>query len=196
MKIIFSTLPDHGGIFEIVKQKFKKHNDIYMEVQSLNQSIVKTIIEDWLEKRNRALVEEQWKLLDSIFEKATLYPLYVKLMFDIIIKWQSYYMPEESFKSLINIDRCIKYLFQQLEKEHGKLLFQRSMIYMTTFKNGISENELEDILSVDDDVLYVVFEFHEPPIRKFPIALWARIKHDLKEYMVQKEIDDTRVIYW
>ena len=72
-----------------------------MEVESLNQSIVKTIIEDWLEKRNRALVEEQWKLLDSIFDKATLYPLYVKLMFDIIIKWQSYYMPEDSFKSLL-----------------------------------------------------------------------------------------------
>lgn len=67
---------------------------------------------------------------------------------------------------------------------------------MSSFKNGISESEIEDILSLDDDVLYDIFEFHAPPIRKLPIALWSRIKHDLKGYMVEKEIDDTRVIYW
>ena len=33
-------------------------------------------------------------------------------------------------------------------------------------------------------------------MRRFPSALWARIKHDLFEYMVEKEADDTRVIYW
>ena len=28
------------------------------------------------------------------------------------------------------------------------------------------------------------------------MALWSRIKHDLKGYMVEKETDDTRVIFW
>jgi hypothetical protein len=88
------------------------------------------------------------------------------------------------------------YLFEALEMLHGKLLFVRSVIYMSVFKNGISESELEDILSLDDDVLYDIFEFHAPPIRKLPVALWSRIKHDLKAYLVEKEIDDTRVIYW
>jgi hypothetical protein len=83
-----------------------------------------------------------------------------------------------------------------MEKIHGKLLFSRAIIYMSSFKNGISEGEIEDILSLDDDVLYDIFEFHAPPIRRLPIALWSRIKNDLKEYMVEKEINDTRVIYW
>jgi hypothetical protein len=48
----------------------------------------------------------------------------------------------------------------------------------------------------DDDVLYDIFEFHAPPLRKLPVALWVRIKDDLKGYMVEKEINDTRVIYW
>lgn len=46
----------------------------------------------------------------------------------------------------------------------GKILFSRCMFYMSTFKNGISESELEDILSIDDDVLYEIFEYHEPPV--------------------------------
>ena len=196
VKIIFSTLPEHEKIFETLRTIFKNHSDIFMEVCSLNQSIVKTIIEDWLEKRNRSLSEPQWKVLDETFANATLYPLYVKLIFDIVIKWESYFIPTDEFKNLLQIDNCIEYLFKQLEKNHGEVLFSRSMFYMTTFKNGISESELEDILSIDDDVLYSIFEYHAPPVRRFPIALWARIKHDLEEYMVQKEIDDTRVIYW
>ena len=196
VKIIFSTLPEHEKIFETIRTIFKHHSDIFMEVCSLNQSIVKTIIEDWLEKRNRSLSEPQWKVLDETFANATLYPLYVKLNFDIVIKWESYFIPTDEFKNLRQIDNCIEYLFKQLEKNHGKILFSRSMFYMTTFKNGISESELEDILSIDDDVLYSIFEYHAPPVRRFPIALWARIKHDLEEHMVQKEFDDTRVIYW
>ena len=70
------------------------------------------------------------------------------------------------------------------------------MIYLSSFKNGISESEIEDILSIDDDVLYDIFEFHAPPIRRLPLALWLRIKDDLKGYMVEKAIDDIRVIYW
>ena len=76
------------------------------------------------------------------------------------------------------------------------MLFSRAVIYMSSFQNGISENEIEDVLSLDDDVLYDIFEFHAPPVRRLPISLWSRIKHDLRGYMVEKELDGTRVIYW
>jgi len=195
IKIIYSTLPNHGDILNRLKKK-EPDDKQFVHVEMLNKSIVKTIIEDWLLKNKRMLSEKQWTILDTLFETASLYPLYVKLVFDIILKWESYYEPDESFKKAFNIDECIKYLFRLLEKEHGKMLFSRSMCYMTSFKNGISESELEDIISIDDDVLFEIFEFHEPPVRRFPVALWARIKNDLKEYMVEKETDDTRVIYW
>jgi len=68
--------------------------------------------------------------------------------------------------------------------------WQASFLYMSSFANGISESEIESILSLDDDVLYDIFEFHAPPIRKLPVALWSRIKYDLRGYMVEKEVDD------
>ncbi|RNA30370.1 NACHT and WD repeat domain-containing 2-like, partial [Brachionus plicatilis] len=194
VKIIYSTLPAHGNILQNLKNKIDEKN--FNEIFSLDAYLAKEIVLDWLGKIGRQITNKQLYVLGELFEYATLYPLYVKLIFDIVSKWTSFYEPDDEFKQCLNIDSSIQYIFLYLEKIHGKLLFSRAIIYMSLFKNGISENEIEDILSLDDDVLYDIFEFHAPPIRKLPIALWARIKNDLKGYMVEKEIDDTRVIYW
>ena len=93
-----------------------------------------------------------------MFAKITLYPLYIKLIFDIIVTWPSNYEPDADFLKCKTIDKCIKYLFRSLEKSHGKLLFSRSIIYFSSFRNGVSENEIVDILSLDDEVLFDIFE--------------------------------------
>ena len=163
-KMIFSTLPNHGGILDYLRRVTRIEESNFMEVESLTKAIVVTILEDWLIKKKRSLSENQWKILDELFDYATLFPLYVKLIFDIIVKWTSYYVPNAEFKKCINIDECIEFLFKILEKNHGQMLFSRTMCYMSSFKNGISESELEDILSIDDDVLYEIFEYHVPPV--------------------------------
>lgn len=204
VKMIFSTLPSHGSILDQLKKDRNLRDKIeenFLEIKSLDTQIVQVILKDWLKKSKRSITESQWNCLIGLFSdtnvRLKLYPLYIKLIFDIISKWESYHQPEGEFrKDCTTIDNCIKYLFKSFEKKHGILLFSRSIIYMTSFKNGISESEIEDILSLDDDVLYDIFEFHAPPVRKLPIALWARIKSDLNEYIVEKEVDDTRVIYW
>lgn len=131
-------------------------------------------------------------------ENVQLYPLYIKLIFDIVVKWESFYIPDEEFFFCISIDKCIEYLFRQLELMHGKVLFSHSIIYMTSFKDGIQEAEIEDILTLDDDVLVEVYEFHMPPLnyRRFPSALWSRIKYDIREYLVEKESEGNYVTYW
>ena len=196
IKMIYSTITNHGNILKTFKDSLHLREDNMIEITSLDVALSKEILQDWLRDSKRSISSQQWQTLDAMFEKALLFPLYVKLIFDIIIKWSSFKEPDEEFKKCLNIDSCIKYLFIYFEKEHGKLLFSRAMIYMSSFANGISENEIEDILSLDDDVLYDIFEFNVPPVRKLPVALWSRIKHDLHGYIVEKEVDDTRVIYW
>jgi hypothetical protein len=111
-----------------------------------------TIIKDWLKKENRSISEHQWDAIEGVFSKnANLYPLYVKLIFDIVTKWPSFYRPkidDPNFMSCTSIDKSIEFLFKKLELIHGRLLFSRSMIYLSSFKNGISESEIEDILSI------------------------------------------------
>ena len=194
IKMIYSTLPQHGLILDRLKsRKFEKIN--YIEITALNMELATRILRDWLTRIHRSLSQTQWHVIETMWTNMPhLYPLYVKIVFDIVTKWQSFYEPDENFKKCIDIDSTIRYLFSLLEVEHGKLLFSRAVIYMTSFKNGISESEIEDILSIDDEVLYDIFEFHSPPVRKLPSALWTRIKHDLQAYIVEKEVDDTRVV--
>lgn len=174
IKMIYSTLPDHENIYNILRS-FNFGNDNYIEIRSLDKDLSRSILSDWLKGSKRSLSEKQWKIIDSLFEKAQLYPLYVRLIFDITRKWTSFYDPSDEFQKCLNIDETIIYLFKLLEKTHGKMLFSRAITYMSSFRNGISENEIEDIISLDDDVLYEIFEFHHPPLHKFPSVLVSNL---------------------
>ena len=43
---------------------------------------------------------------------------------------------------------CISLLFQKLEERHGYLMVAHSLAYATASKNGITESEIEDLISL------------------------------------------------
>ncbi|CAF5208282.1 unnamed protein product, partial [Rotaria magnacalcarata] len=138
----------------------------------------------------------QRSFIRELMKKAQILPLYMKLIFDIILTWHSYDPIDANLKKLNSVDDCIRYLFNYLKTVHNSLLFTRAVCYMTACRNGISQNELEDVLSLDDDVLKSVFQHYIPPIRRIPGILWTRIRNDLEEYITEKEADDSSVVYW
>jgi len=50
-------------------------------------------------------------------------------------------------------------------------------------KAGLTETELEDVLSCDDDVLNDVYMYWTPPIRRLPPLLLVRLRADLDQYL-------------
>jgi hypothetical protein len=200
-KFVYSTLGNYGGILERLQSdnRILKDNiiDIQSEIYALDKEKSKLIIEDWLKMTDRKLSENQWKIInDMIKNTENLYPLYLKLLFDISSKWPSFHEPTSDFIECSSIDKCIAYLFKKLEDSYGRLFFQRVIIYLTSFRNGITNFELEDICSLDDELLADILEFHDYPVRRFPIALWTRMKYELENYLVEKEADKTKVISW
>lgn len=216
VRMIYSTIPEIGNNLILKRFNAMSFQDKFtnkvmftfqsmsgpsdnntLEIKGMNDQLSIEILSDWLIKQKRSVSDSQWNVIKKMLnENKEIFPLYVKLLFDVIVKWASFDSPPAQFTKSLTIDSLIKYVFSCLENDHGKLLFSRSIIYMSSFANGISENEIEDILSLDDDVLYDIFEFHAPPVRKLPSALWSRIKYDLRGYMVEKEVHETRVIYW
>ncbi|CAF4750594.1 unnamed protein product [Rotaria sp. Silwood1] len=197
VKCIVSTLPDHGNILENLKHILIENENLFIHVPPFEPSTVEIVYNDWLEMKQRSLSTEQRLFINNLMNKKhNILPLFMKLMFDIISYWHSYDSIDERLNQLNDVDDCIRYLFQRLQTIHNSVLFSRALCYMTACRSGISQNELEDVLSLDDDVLKSVFEHYIPPVRRLPGILWTRIRNDLDEYITEKEVDDAPVIYW
>jgi hypothetical protein len=195
VKIIYSVINEYERIFAKLKNKL---NDNYLEIKTLCYDEAQRILTQLLFKSNRKLNDQQCTRINKVFENTTeIYPLHLKLLFDISSKWTSSYKVPNEFSECISSKETIKYLFKHLEKLYGQILFSHCIFYLTLFDyKGISESELEDILSIDDDVLTSVFEYHHPSVRRFPIALWMRIKYELKDYITNKETDGVPIVSW
>ena len=126
IKFIFSTLESQGSILEQIKIKIQ-NSDNFLRIDPLSISNVKVILD------NRLLSEPQWKILNSMFAKSKLHPLLVKLVFDIVSKWRSFFEPDKEYKNIRTIDDCIKYLFKLLEilRQTVKSCFEKGLLNET-----------------------------------------------------------------
>lgn len=168
--------------------------DHYLEVAPLGEELAITIIKKWMETAHRDLTNYQWRIVQNVINKCTL-PIFVKLVFAEICRWKSYSRPQETqLASTVN-DSIMK-LFDRIELQHGKLLVFHALAYITAAKSGLSESELEDLISLDDRVLDDVYQYHLPPVRRIPPLLWTRIRNDLPNYLSEREADGVSVMNW
>ena len=122
-------------------------------------------------------------------------PLYVKLVFDEIKLWKSYTKVQE--KDLAKtVSTSINKLLGRIENQHGHILVEHALSYITASRSGLSEAELEDLISLDETVLNDVYQYHLPPIRRIPPLLWTRIRNDVPNYLVEREAEGVSVVSW
>lgn len=117
------------------------------------------------------------------------------VVFAEICRWRSYTRPQETHLANTVMD-SIMMLFERIEKQHGRILVFHALAYITAAKSGLSESELEDLISLDDKVLDDVYQYHLPPVRRIPPLLWTRIRNDLPNYLSEREADGVNVMNW
>ncbi|XP_046361543.2 NACHT and WD repeat domain-containing protein 2-like [Haliotis rufescens] len=191
VKLIVSTLPEKHGILDKLRNKIA-HN--FLEVSPLPQTDCKQVMRALLEHSGRAISYPQWRIVEKAFTFCTL-PLFITLTFQEAIRWNSYDdLPPDAL--LHTVEASINRLFDRLEKTYGKMFVSRALGYITAARNGLSMSELDDILSLDEDVLNSVFTLWEPPIRRIPSNLWPRLYLDISSFLVEQEADDIVVLSW
>lgn len=84
-------------------------------------------------------------------------PIFIKLVFAEICRWRSFTKPQETHLAS-NVMDSIMMLFDRIELQHGRLLVFHALAYITASKSGLSESELEDLISLDDKVLDDVYQ--------------------------------------
>ena len=98
----------------------------------------------------RDLTNYQWRLVANSYDHCTL-PIFCKLVFQEVCRWKSYYEPAVTVLRH-NVMDSVFQLFERVENKHGWLLVSHALSYITATKNGVSEPEIEDLISLDDKV--------------------------------------------
>lgn len=166
----------------------------FIEVRALGEELAMNIIRMWMGTACRDLNNYQWRLVANAIAKCSL-PIFVKLVFAEICRWRSYTRPQDTHLAATVMD-SIMMLFERIEKQHGRILVFHALAYITASKSGLSESEVEDLISLDDRVLDDVFQYHLPPVRRIPPLLWTRIRNDLPNYLSEREADGVNVMNW
>ncbi|XP_066257781.1 NACHT and WD repeat domain-containing protein 2 [Euwallacea similis] len=185
--------PEVSREYHILKRMVDVEEN-FVEVRALGEELAMKVIKMWMKTACRDLTNYQWRLVSNAIDKCSL-PIFVKLVFAEICRWRSYTKSQDTHLASTVMD-SIMMLFERIEKQHGRILVFHALAYITAAKSGLSESELEDLISLDDKVLDDVYQYHLPPVRRIPPLLWTRIRNDLPNYLSEREADGVSVMNW
>jgi WD40 repeat protein len=188
--LVVSTLP--GDCLNILRAKLPIGN--LVEVRSMSEGEGEALLELWLAEAGRRLQEKQRQLVLDNFKQDGL-PLYLKLAFEEARHWKSYNpLP----KLTADIPGMIQQMFQRLslESNHGEVLVSRSLAYLAAAKNGLSEDELLDLLSLDERVIadFLRRSPKSPRVERLPTVIWSRLYFDLADHLVERLADQANLL--
>ncbi len=191
VRLIVSTLP--GECLKALAGKLPEQNR--QEVQPMSVEDGKAILSAWFEGVHRKLQDDQEQYLLNQFRDCGL-PLYLKLAFEEARQWKSY---DSILELSEDIPGILQDLFKRLSQEsnHGNMLVSRSLGYLVAARNGLSEDELLDVLWADPAVQADFFRRSPKSpqeITALPVVIWSRLYFDLEPYLAERSADGASLL--
>jgi len=200
LKIVVSTLNEKEmHYFDILKNRVDEGNII--SLYGVSNDDAKDILIKLLDEYQRDLTPMQKSYVLKKFEENENLPLYIKVAFEEIHTWKSFDEDETLANGIENL--ICEYIDNLTDKfHHNKYFVHKVLGYIKASKMGLSEKELLDILSKDSALLDSLEKFgHTLTLkiegkerRKFPVAVWARLYEDLKDFLMSRFIDGQELI--
>ena len=161
VRLVVSTIP--GQCRDVLERKLPQED--LLALDPMPEDEAEELLHLWLKDADRELQPEQRR--DVLSNPK---PLYLKLAFEEAQRWHSYDgLPggADDVPGLSDdIGGVIRDLFARLSSraKHGEILVSRSLGYLSAAKNGLTEDELLDILARDVDVYAWLLNtlFHTP----------------------------------
>ena len=132
-----------------------------LHISNFSDNFPEILFQKWNEMARKKLSNYQWRVVMNASASCPT-PLFCKIAFAEVLKWRSY-TPKENTFICSTVPSSIAQLFTSLETKYNCTLVEHSLAYISAAKYGLSESELEDILSLDDIVLNSIYG-HQVPI--------------------------------
>lgn len=192
VKIVVSVIP--GEWFDSARDRLSFGR--IFELKGMNPHEADQLLHYWLRNANRTLTSGQRaEVLDKFAQNGL--PLYLKLAFEESRLWHSF-TPDGETELDPTIEGTIRGLFNRLSQNsnHGGLMVSRSLGYLAASRYGLSEEEILEILTRDQELFddFCQGIHHELPEQRLPIVVWSRLFHDLDEYLTIREMDGIPLI--
>ncbi|XP_033099219.1 uncharacterized protein LOC117102881 isoform X2 [Anneissia japonica] len=180
--IVLSSADDASyTTFKSLKKQFPSAN--FLQVPDLSEREISTILYHHLSLGNRTLTEEQQSyLIDCVLENPT--HLYLEMAIREALKWKSYSLQKETRLGSTS-KKQINAFFLSLEQSIGEPVVRRAIGYLTASKCGLTDNEMEDLLSLDEAVMDDIVSTNGTPLHRLPPAIWSRMKELLNPYLTR-----------
>lgn len=204
VRLVVSTLP--GECKTAIERKLPSAS--LKKLEPMPREEADELLKAWLSEAGRTLQPPQREevlrkfALSAIAEGETSgakkehgMPLYLKLAFEEARRWKSYTPVVELTPSIPGI---IRQLFGRLslDTNHGEMVVSRSLGYLAAAKNGLSEDEMLDVLSLDEEVRadFKARAKHTPPEERLPVIVWSRLYFDLEPYLTERSADGASLL--
>jgi tetratricopeptide (TPR) repeat protein len=199
VKIVISTT-SHTETFKLIEYAYENSlgsgnswERHFVQVANLSAEKAEIVINRWLEKGGRCLqADQKAAVLKSISDSedgAT--GLLLKLAYQATLHWASYDPVPVLPTSICGF---IQEIFNYLERYLGYELVSKAFSYLVCARQGLSERELMDVLSCDDEVMDAVLQYHKPPKRRLPPAVFTRMMQQLGDYLEERSSDGIPVV--
>lgn len=192
--MISTAVEDRFEAFPALKKSFgeKVFAQTFLEVPALSLEASSAILNQWLQRDQRQLTEAQLATITKAIESCPL-PLYMELAYRESLSWTSE-VPE--VKLMPSLPQLAAVFMAGLEKEFGEPLVRRALGYLTAARNGLTDNEMEDLLSLDEAVMDDLTNQMSLRIRRCPPSAWLRLRRALGPILTWKPADGVVLLTW
>jgi WD40 repeat protein len=178
VRLVVSTVA--GPVLDALKQRVPVRSPV--EIRPMPPPEGAALLRGWLRQSGRMLRSAQRVLIEQHFAKNGL-PLYLRLAFEEARRWRSY----ERGTLAQDVPRLLRKLTARLSRpaNHGSVLVDRSLGYLTASRDGLADDEVLGLLSRDPEVRadFVRRSPDSPRVKGLPPIVWARFYFDLEPYL-------------
>ncbi len=174
--------------------------DRLVKVDLLSTNDGEALLKTWLNAIRRTLQEDQ---ITDVLKKFARNgrPLYLKAAFEQSKRRRSWEgLPGGTIGLSDSVEGILGDMLPRLEepRQHGRLFVERALGSIAAAKNGLTEDELLDVLSAKEDnpvmADYLRRNPESPQVDRLPVVVWSRLRADLKSYMAERRADGTTVM--